>query len=162
MQCVRLSVRSAVSASRHWTSLSDIMGFSHCPPSSSVSMTNTVESAMCELDAEPLRRYRAGGYHPLHLGDRFKSNRYEVLHKLGWGGYATVWLAKDHKCVLLIFPGGYTLTVSQTWATCSHEIPSVGAMRRRSRSLHISSSCGGSCCPSRQGQRSTNFRFVHF
>ncbi|KAJ6593445.1 kinase-like domain-containing protein [Mycena capillaripes] len=31
----------------------------------------------------------------LHLGDRFKDGRYTVVHKLGRGGYATVWLVKD-------------------------------------------------------------------
>ena len=49
----------------------------------------------CEVDAEPLERYRKGGYHPTHLGDRFKDGRYKIMHKLGWGGYATVWLARD-------------------------------------------------------------------
>ncbi|KAL2054439.1 hypothetical protein ABVK25_005187 [Lepraria finkii] len=49
----------------------------------------------CEVDAEPLERYRKGGYHPTHLGDTFKDGRYKIIHKLGWGGYATVWLARD-------------------------------------------------------------------
>ena len=49
----------------------------------------------CDMDAEPLERYRKGGYHPTHLGDRFKDGRYRILHKLGWGAYATVWLARD-------------------------------------------------------------------
>jgi hypothetical protein len=49
----------------------------------------------CEVDAEPLERYRKGGYHPTHLGDTFKDGRYKTIHKLGWGGYATVWLARD-------------------------------------------------------------------
>ena len=48
-----------------------------------------------DVDAEPLKRYKKGGYHPTHLGDRFKDGRYQILHKLGWGAYATVWLAKD-------------------------------------------------------------------
>lgn len=98
-------------------------------------MTNTVESATCELDAEPLRRYKAGGYHPLHLGDHFKSNRYEVLHKLGWGGYATVWLAKDRKCVRLIFPDGYTLTVLQSWAKSVSGLERLAVFRRSGRDL---------------------------
>lgn len=46
-------------------------------------------------DAEPLTRYRKGGYHPTHIGDVLKDGRYKITHKLGWGGYATVWLAKD-------------------------------------------------------------------
>lgn len=53
----------------------------------------------CDVDAEPLERYRKGGYHPTHLGDIFKDGRYKVMHKLGWGGYGTVWLAKDHLSV---------------------------------------------------------------
>ncbi|KAJ5088289.1 hypothetical protein N7456_011905 [Penicillium angulare] len=44
---------------------------------------------------ESLSRYRPGGYHPVKLGDTFGNNRYEVHHKLGWGGFSTVWLAKD-------------------------------------------------------------------
>jgi len=39
--------------------------------------------------------YRAGGFHPVHLNDTFKKDRYTVIHKLGHGGFATVWLARD-------------------------------------------------------------------
>ena len=49
----------------------------------------------CTVEAEPLNRYRIGGYHPVHLGDTFKNDRYKILHKLGWGSYSTVWLARD-------------------------------------------------------------------
>lgn len=38
--------------------------------------------------------YRPGGLHPVHLGDVFHC-RYEVLRKLGYGRYSTVWLVKD-------------------------------------------------------------------
>lgn len=46
---------------------------------------------------EKLSRYRPGGYHPVSLGDSFKDGRYKVHHKLGWGGYSTVWLANDRE-----------------------------------------------------------------
>ncbi|CCE27258.1 related to dis1-suppressing protein kinase dsk1 [Claviceps purpurea 20.1] len=49
------------------------------------------------IDAEPLYRYRPGGYHPIALGDVLKDGRYKILHKLGWGGFATTWAAKDRK-----------------------------------------------------------------
>lgn len=48
---------------------------------------------------ESLSRYRAGGYHPVTLGDTFKDGRYKVHHKLGWGGSSTVWLAYDREYV---------------------------------------------------------------
>ncbi|KAG6099412.1 hypothetical protein E4U30_006684 [Claviceps sp. LM220 group G6] len=49
------------------------------------------------IAAEPLYRYRPGGYHPTALGDALKDGRYKILHKLGWGGFATTWAAKDRK-----------------------------------------------------------------
>ncbi|PWY80089.1 kinase-like protein [Aspergillus eucalypticola CBS 122712] len=44
---------------------------------------------------EKLSKYRPGGYHPVSLGDTFKDDRYQIHHKLGWGGFSTVWLAYD-------------------------------------------------------------------
>jgi hypothetical protein len=48
---------------------------------------------------ERMSRYRRGGYHPVNLGDTFKDGRYKLYHKLGWGGYSTVWLASDREYV---------------------------------------------------------------
>jgi len=44
---------------------------------------------------ERMSRYRPDGFHPVKLGDTFKSGRYKVYHKLGYGGFSTVWLAID-------------------------------------------------------------------
>lgn len=46
-------------------------------------------------DEEDLKDYRKGGYHPVKLGETFKSLRYRVLNKMGWGHFSTVWLAMD-------------------------------------------------------------------
>ncbi|KAI0469698.1 kinase domain-containing protein [Xylariaceae sp. FL0804] len=45
-------------------------------------------------DVERLDNYRRGGYHPIQIGDRLKK-RYYVVHKLGYGTYSTIWLARD-------------------------------------------------------------------
>lgn len=47
------------------------------------------------FDQERLVGYKPGVYHPVCLGDCFKDGRNHVHHKLGWGGYSTVWLCKD-------------------------------------------------------------------
>ncbi|KAL2018659.1 hypothetical protein VTK56DRAFT_494 [Thermocarpiscus australiensis] len=44
---------------------------------------------------ENLEGYCVGGYHPTVIGDTFHQCRYEVVHKLGFGGYSTIWLAQD-------------------------------------------------------------------
>lgn len=48
-------------------------------------------------DVEDLDGYVAGGYHPVHIGDKYKSERYEIVHKLGFGSHSTVWLAQDRR-----------------------------------------------------------------
>ncbi|KAH8061464.1 hypothetical protein JL722_4088 [Aureococcus anophagefferens] len=45
-------------------------------------------------ETEPEEDYCPGGYHPVALGDVY-DDRYEVLHKLGWGVYSTVWCCYD-------------------------------------------------------------------
>ncbi|OAX84919.1 CMGC/SRPK protein kinase [Emergomyces africanus] len=47
------------------------------------------------VDAEPLHRYQQAGYYPVVLGEYLKAGRHKVLHKLRWGGYSTVWAARD-------------------------------------------------------------------
>lgn len=40
--------------------------------------------------------YRPGGFHPVYGGDLYH-DRYEVLSKIGFGVYSTVWLVRDRK-----------------------------------------------------------------
>ncbi len=46
-------------------------------------------------DSENPSFYRPGGFHPVALGQVYESAgaRYKIIHKLGYGSYATVWLA---------------------------------------------------------------------
>lgn len=46
-------------------------------------------------DVEYLERYQLGGYHPVRIGDEYSQGRYCIVHKLGYGSYSTVWLARD-------------------------------------------------------------------
>ncbi|KAK3393510.1 kinase-like domain-containing protein [Podospora didyma] len=48
-------------------------------------------------DQESFAMYKRGGYHPVKIGDSFTGNvfkKYRVVHKLGHGGYSTVWLVE--------------------------------------------------------------------
>jgi len=48
-------------------------------------------------ETEPITRYFPGGYHPIVVGDILgpsSERQYRIMHKLGWGGYSTVWLAQ--------------------------------------------------------------------
>ena len=47
-------------------------------------------------DVEDLSHYEQGGFHPVLLGDFLgDGGRFRVVHKLGYGRFATVWLCHD-------------------------------------------------------------------
>lgn len=48
-------------------------------------------------NVEDLEKYIVGGFHPVHLDDTLDNGRYRIVHKLGFGGYATVWLGRDQR-----------------------------------------------------------------
>ncbi|XP_067855197.1 SRSF protein kinase 3-like isoform X2 [Heptranchias perlo] len=54
---------------------------------------NTSKQRSAEGQEDPAE-YCTGGYHPVKLGDIF-NGRYQVVRKLGWGYYSTVWLCWD-------------------------------------------------------------------
>lgn len=69
------------------------------------------EQKLFSLNGDPmyyenLAMYRKNGYHPIILGevlpkvgtcenDKSKIPRYRIIQKLGFGAFATVWLARD-------------------------------------------------------------------
>uniref|UniRef100_A0A914YLH5 non-specific serine/threonine protein kinase n=1 Tax=Panagrolaimus superbus TaxID=310955 RepID=A0A914YLH5_9BILA len=62
--------------------------------SASDATSTTDDDAPVESEQEPENDYENGGYHPVSFGDVFHS-RYFTMRKLGWGHFATVWLAFD-------------------------------------------------------------------
>jgi serine/threonine protein kinase len=46
------------------------------------------------FDEENSSDYCYGGYHPVVIGDVL-GGRYEVINKLGYGHYSTVWFCRD-------------------------------------------------------------------
>ena len=51
-------------------------------------------SAISDSENEDPADYRIGGYHPVHIGDVMHGH-YQIISKLGWGHFSTVWLATD-------------------------------------------------------------------
>ncbi|KAJ6505820.1 kinase-like domain-containing protein [Mycena vitilis] len=47
-------------------------------------------------EVEGLEGYQPGGFHPILIGDEFAHGRYRIIHKLGFGGSSTIWLARDN------------------------------------------------------------------
>ena len=54
------------------------------------------------FEEENFLDYRPGGFHPVTLGDTLKDGRYKIHHKLGYGGFSTAWLARDHRFVVAL------------------------------------------------------------
>ncbi|KAK4151578.1 kinase-like domain-containing protein [Chaetomidium leptoderma] len=56
---------------------------------------------MMDEHIESPEHYRPGGYHPVDIGDIITNaasdDTYTVIHKLGYGGFSTVWLANRQR-----------------------------------------------------------------
>ena len=66
-------------------------------PSAGSAFTESEEEEVLGSDndeQESPSDYKKGGYHPVKIGDLY-NQRYNVLRKLGWGHFSTVWLAWD-------------------------------------------------------------------
>ncbi|KAI1848653.1 hypothetical protein JX266_005512 [Neoarthrinium moseri] len=46
-------------------------------------------------EVEDVEYYKFGGFQPAHMGAKF-GGRFEIVHKLSYGGIAIVWLCRDH------------------------------------------------------------------
>lgn len=57
------------------------------------------QTIMASQVEENPARYCPGGYHPVAIGDVYMG-RYQVIRKLGFGQYSTVWLTRDLRLVL--------------------------------------------------------------
>ena len=58
--------------------------------------SNGLYLELAPFGLEHIYDYEPGGHHPVHLGGVYGNNgRYRVIHKLGSGGFATVWLCRD-------------------------------------------------------------------
>ena len=62
----------------------------------SLSHEGSEDGDYTESDSEGEDAYKAGGYHPVQIGEVY-NGRYKVVSKLGWGHFSTVWLAEDLK-----------------------------------------------------------------
>lgn len=65
-------------------------------PTTRSSSSSTEDAAEMTADEEDSEDYCKGGYHPVHVGETYKSGRYIVVRKLGWGHFSTVWLSRDN------------------------------------------------------------------
>ncbi|KAJ7062005.1 kinase-like domain-containing protein [Mycena amicta] len=70
-------------------------------------------------EVEPVEEYRPGGLHPILIGDEFSQGRYKIMHKLGFGGSSTIWLARDKQKQ----SGGGLVTLKAMRADASSKSP---------------------------------------
>lgn len=80
-------------------------------------LPNLYRDAQTILPHEDLERYKAGGFHPVNLGDTFRDGRYAIRHKLAYGGFSTVWLARDQETQYVTFRRNFCVSSGSRYKT---------------------------------------------
>lgn len=76
--------------------MSDYSSHPSSPREPLTSKSNKLRLELAPFGLEKLHDYELGGHHPVHLGDLLGTDgRYRVIHKLGNGGFANIWLCRD-------------------------------------------------------------------
>lgn len=88
-QIERSGDQTVLEISKDDSSLSSFRNMSNALFSSQQSQNN-----LLKREEEGLANYKVGGYHPVQIGEVY-NNRYEIVSKVGWGHFSTVWLVKD-------------------------------------------------------------------
>jgi hypothetical protein len=57
---------------------------------------HTSDYCHIESDEERVDRYGPDGLYPIQLYEMFQDGRYQVLNKIGFGGFSTIWVAQDN------------------------------------------------------------------
>jgi serine/threonine-protein kinase SRPK3 len=94
---------------------------------------------------EKIYDYECGGHHPIHLGDRLgKDGRYRVIHKLGNGGFANIWLCRDLECETPKYIGLKILMADESTDDCrellANKVKGNGSGSRSWWKVHLSTS----------------------
>lgn len=109
---------------------------------------------------EHLYEYEAGGHHPVQLDDVLDDGRYRVIHKLGSGGNANVWLCRD-----LAAPTPKYVALKILMAEASTEDCRELLCAEQLKSLMVADETGPICAPLRHfrtdGPNSSHLCFVY-
>ncbi|KAK1770520.1 kinase-like domain-containing protein [Phialemonium atrogriseum] len=85
-------------------------------------------------DLERFHSFRPGGYCPIHLHDEINDGQYRIIHKLGHGGYATVWLCRDQHADTPSYVAVKILIASEAEKdSCSELLLAANLTRERER-----------------------------
>jgi serine/threonine-protein kinase SRPK3 len=91
-------------------------------------------------DVEDVEKYVPGGFHPVDIHDTLQGGRYEVIAKLGHGGYGIVWLCRDLRKniwrAVKILTARHSLKRTTDW-TAVQMLQEAGATQKQWEKAHI-------------------------
>ena len=91
--------------------------------------------------AERIEGYAEGGFHPIHIGDVLRNRRYQIVDKLGQGGWSTVWLAHDSR------QKEYVALKVGIAESLPHEVEVLRALSKRSQTSSLLAAAGYEATP---------------